>query len=90
MVIVKDLGFPDTPGEIYETVKNAGIQVDYLINNTVSARDVAEDGYNGMLAGKLDVISGLTFGQKLMVSSIPFMPKKLILRQMRKMQEKTV
>ena len=33
MVIAKDLGFPDTPGEIYETVKNAGIQVDYLINN---------------------------------------------------------
>jgi len=31
MVIAKDLGFPDTPGEIYETVKNAGIQVDYLI-----------------------------------------------------------
>ena len=70
--------------------KVSGMDKTEMFQNTVSARDVAEDGYNGMLVGRLDVISGLTFGQKLMVSSIPFMPKKLILRQMRKMQEKTV
>ena len=40
-----------------------------------------------MLKGKLDVISGLNFGQKLMMASIPFMPKKMVLKQIRQMQE---
>ena len=61
-----------------------------MFQNTVSARGVAQDGYNGMLAGKLDVISGLTFVQRLMVFSVPFMPKRTLLRQMRKMHENTV
>ena len=58
-----------------------------LFDKTVTARSVAEDGYNGMLAGKLDVISGLTFSQKIMVKAVPFTPKRTILRQIRKMQE---
>ena len=41
---------------------------------------MALDGYNGMLKGKIDVISGLTTGQKIMMSMIPFTPKKLILK----------
>jgi hypothetical protein len=32
-----------------------------LFNKPASAHTVAEDGYNAMLAGKLDVISGITF-----------------------------
>ena len=48
---------------------------------------VAEDGYNGMITGKLDVVSGLTFSQKIMMKSIPFTPKKMILKQIRQMQE---
>ena len=32
-VIVKDLGTPEAPKEIYDEVKKAGIKVDYLINN---------------------------------------------------------
>ncbi len=33
MVIVKDLSKPESPQEIYNEIKNAGIEIDYLINN---------------------------------------------------------
>ena len=58
-----------------------------LFNKTASARTVAEDGYNGMLKGQLDVISGLTFPQKMMMSMVPLTPKKMLLKQIRQMQE---
>jgi len=58
-----------------------------LFNKTASARSVAEDGYNGMLKGQLDVISGLTFAQKMMMSMVPLTPKKMLLKQIRQMQE---
>lgn len=56
-------------------------------SKTADAHTVAFDGYNGMLKGKLDVISGLTTSQKLMTAMVPFTPKKMILKQIRKMQE---
>ena len=40
-----------------------------------------------MLAGKLDVIAGVTFALSLMSAAVPFMPKKMLLRQIREMQE---
>ena len=58
-----------------------------MFKNTVSARSVAEAGYNGMLEGKLNVISGVSFSQKMMTTLLPFAPKKLVLKQVRKMQE---
>lgn len=67
--------------------KVSGMDKTEMFQKTVSARSVAEDGYNGMINGKLDVISGLTFSQKIMTSMIPFMPKKMLLKQIRQMQE---
>jgi short-subunit dehydrogenase len=58
-----------------------------LFENTVSAHSVALDGYNGMIEGKLDVISGLKPMQKVMMRMIPFTPKKMVLKQIRQMQE---
>ena len=58
-----------------------------MFQKTATAYSVALDGYNGMLKGKIDVISGLTTGQKIMMASLPFMPKKMILKQVRQMQE---
>lgn len=71
-----------------EFAQEAGLEDTNLFEKTVSARSVAEDGYNAMIAGELDVISGLTFGQRLMFAGIPFSPKKMLLTQVRKMQEK--
>ena len=65
----------------------SGMDKTSMFEKTVGARVVAEDGYNGMIKGKLDVVSGLTFGQKMMMAMIPFTPKKMILKQIRKMQE---
>lgn len=72
-----------------EFAKVSGMDKTNLFKKTFSPRSVASDGYKGMLKGKLDVISGLTFIQKLMMSSIPFTPKKILLKQVRKMQEVT-
>lgn len=65
----------------------SGMDKTSMFQHTASARKVAEDGYNAMLAGKLDVITGLPFGMKLMMAMIPFSPKSMLLKQIRKMQE---
>ncbi len=65
----------------------SGMDKTTMFNKAVGARSVAEDGYNGMIKGKLDVISGLSFGQKVMMAFIPFTPKKMVLKQIRQMQE---
>jgi len=65
----------------------SGMDKTEMFSKTASAREVAQDGYNGMLKGKLDVISGVTFSQKIMMSMIPLTPKRMILTQIRKMQE---
>ncbi|MET1258917.1 SDR family oxidoreductase [Flagellimonas sp. DF-77] len=70
-----------------EFAKTADMEQTDLFEKAVSARSVAEDGYAGMLDGKLNVVSGLTFSQKLMIGMIPFTPLKVQLKQVRKMQE---
>jgi hypothetical protein len=65
----------------------SGMDKTVLFNKTASARQVAEQGYNGMLKGKLDVIAGLPLSQKLMFKMIPFLPKKMLLKQVKKMQD---
>jgi len=65
----------------------SGMDKTVLFKKTATARSVAEDGYNGMLKGKIDVVSGLTGAQKMMMAMIPFIPKKVLLKQIRKMQE---
>lgn len=67
--------------------KVSGMDKTPLFDNTASARSVAEDGYEGMINGDLDVISGLTLTQKAMISMIPFSPKKILLSQIRRMQQ---
>lgn len=67
--------------------KVSGMDKTDLFKNTASAESVARDGYDAMLKGKLDVISGLSTSQKIMMSLVPFTPKKMLLSQIRKMQE---
>ncbi len=70
-----------------EFARVSGMDKTDLFSKTTSAKKVAEDGYKGMLNGKLDVVSGLTGSQKVMMAMIPFMPKKTLLKTVRKMQE---
>lgn len=70
-----------------EFASRSGMGETDLFKNTASARSVARDGYEGMLAGKLDVISGVTLSQRMMLATLPVTPKKIKLSQIRKMQE---
>ena len=72
-----------------EFAKVSGMDKTSLFSKTASARMVAQEGYDGMLRGKLDVVSGLTVGQRMMMGMLPFTPKKMLLKQVRQMQEVT-
>lgn len=70
-----------------EFAATSGMDKTDLFAKTASASSVARDGYDAMLKGKLDVMSGLTTGQRLMMGVLPMIPKKALLKQVRQMQE---
>ncbi|WP_105615413.1 SDR family NAD(P)-dependent oxidoreductase [Vallitalea okinawensis] len=70
-----------------EFASTSGMDKTSLFENTFSANDVARDGYNGMVEGKLNVIAGVSFGQRMIMGMAPVMPKKMMLKQIRQMQE---
>ncbi len=65
----------------------SGMDKTSMFQKTASAHSVALDGYNGMLAGRIDVLSGIPFSMRVMKYFLPFIPKKVILKQIRQMQE---
>ncbi|MBN2350215.1 MAG: SDR family oxidoreductase [Bacteroidales bacterium] len=58
-----------------------------LFKKAFPARKVAESGYSAMLRGKLSVMEGVTLSQRISLVLAKFSPKKLVLSQIRKMQE---
>lgn len=70
-----------------EFASTSGMDQTSMFETTFSARSVAEDGYNAMLDGNLEVVSGVTFTQRMLMAAIPITPKKMLLRQVRQMQE---
>lgn len=72
-----------------EFASTSGMDQTSMFANTFSARTVAEDGYNAMLAGKLNIIAGVSFAQRMVMATVPIMPKKMLLAQVRRMQEVT-
>ena len=70
-----------------EFAKVSGMDKTSLFDKTYSAREVAAAGYAGMEQGKLDVIAGVSMVQRIMMRSAALTPKKVILKQVRKMQE---
>lgn len=67
--------------------KISGMDKTSMFQQTSSAKKVAEDGYKAMMKGTLVKVSGLTFTQKLMMAFVPVTPRKMLLSQVRKMQE---
>jgi short-subunit dehydrogenase len=53
-----------------------------------SAADVARDGYAGMLAGRRRVYGAVPLGTRLQLAFAPLMPRGLLLRRIRGMQER--
>ena len=58
-----------------------------LFLKTASAETVAKKGYNAMKKGKLKVKAGLSLSQQILLFCLPIIPKKVLLKQIRKMQE---
>lgn len=68
------------PGAMQTGFANAGGLSDTkLFSNAVKPDDVARAGYEGMLKGELNVISGLPGWQKPMMTLAPLFPKKTML-----------
>lgn len=62
----------------------SGMDKTDLFKNMGSANMVAKDGYEGMIEGKLDVISGIS---SIVVKSIALMPKKRVMAMVKKQQQ---
>lgn len=70
-----------------EFASTSGMDKTNLFDNTFSAREVAEAGYNAMVEGKLDIIAGVTTMQRVMMNTAPLFPKRMLMKQIRQMQE---
>ncbi|MGY6647801.1 SDR family NAD(P)-dependent oxidoreductase [Wenyingzhuangia sp. IMCC45574] len=69
--------------------KTSGMDKTSLFDKTASAESVALDGYTGMLKGALNVVSGLTFSQKILLKISTILPQKTVLRMVYDMQQLT-
>ncbi len=65
----------------------SGMDKTLLFKNAYSAKKVAIDGYNGMLKGKIRVITGVANYQRIFLPLLPLLPIKLIIRFINKMQQ---
>ena len=66
----------------------SGMDKTNLFKNAARVRPVCEDGYNAMLAGKLNVISGVSFFQKVLMKLSPLLPRRAVMKEVRKVQER--
>ena len=60
---------------------------DLFSGKNFTAKEVAKDGYEAMMNGALIKLTALTLAQKLNIKAIPFIPTKMILKQIKGMQE---
>ncbi|MFT4693320.1 MAG: short-subunit dehydrogenase [Francisella sp.] len=67
--------------------KVSGMDKTSMFKKMSSPTSVAQDGYGAMMKGDMQVISGLSFSQKVMMKLLPFLPKKMVLKEVRKQQE---
>ena len=70
-----------------EFASTSGMDKTNLFDSAFSAREVAEAGYNAMVEGKLDIIAGVSTMQRVMMNTAPLFPKRMMMKQIRQMQE---
>ncbi len=69
--------------------KRSGMDKTVLFKKTHSAKKVAQDAYNGMMKGKLTVLTGLSPGQRIMLKLSPFFSMRMKLKTIKKLQDTT-
>ena len=67
--------------------KASGLEKSKLFDNVASATDVAKAGYDGMIAGKLNVIAGVPLSLRIALAALPLAPTRLVMKQVRQMHE---
>ncbi len=67
--------------------KVSGMDKTSLFSHTASSEEVARDWYDAMMKWKICIVSWLNLPQKILMRIIPFIPKKILLKQIRKAQE---
>ena len=71
-----------------EFEKTANLENTELFSGkTFSAEEVAKDGYEAMMNDDLKCLTALTAFQKLNIKAIPLVPTKMVLKQIKGMQE---
>ena len=71
-----------------EFEKTANLEKTKLFaGKTFSSDEVASDGYNAMMNGDLKCLTALTSSQRVTMKMIPFVPTKMILKQIKDLQE---
>ena len=70
-----------------EFAKTSDMSKTAVFKKTANPYEVAKEGYDAMIKGKLDVVAGLTSSQKVTMSMLKFMPKNLMLKQAYQMQQ---
>lgn len=70
-----------------EFAETSGMDKTSLFNQTTPAAEVARIGYEAMLRGDLDVFAGVTRKRKIMFWVAKFLPKRVLLKSVRNMQE---
>lgn len=70
-----------------EFAEVSGLEKSPLFQRPVPARGVAQEGYDAMLEGRLDVISGLSAVRRAQVAMSKFAPKGYVLDEVLKVQQ---
>lgn len=66
---------------------HSGMDKTSIYKKPASAAEVAKDGYQAMLEGKIEIIAGLPWSQRMQLSITPLLPKKMVVDRIRKQQE---
>ncbi len=68
-------------------VTSSGLEGTDMFSDLGSPVRVAKAGYDAMMRGEIDVVSGLRLSHRITLSLVPFLPKRLVLSQVREGQE---
>lgn len=66
---------------------HSGMNKTSIYSKTAKASDVAREGYEAMMKGEVQVISGLPFSDRMQMKLVPFLPKKMLINKIKKGQE---
>lgn len=66
--------------------QRSGMDKTPMFDRTFTAQEVAQAGYQAMLKGQLNIITGVTFAQRLLMRIAPLVPRKFLLDQIMAMQ----